>query len=434
MSETIGQQLSQARQERKISLYQAAQSTHIRQHYLEAMEADDFARLPSQAQARGLLRAYAGYLGLDARPLLAELDGTPPPPALNSYPEAIPPSQAAGLAHEGSMEIFSEIGQKLRDQRETLGFSLDEVERSTRLRRHYLEALEIGNLEGLPSPVQGRGMLNNYATFLRLDPEPLLLRYAEGLQARLAARQATRPRPHPAAPARRAGPGWLPRVLSSDFLIGGILFLGLAAFIIWSISRINASRGEQKPSVTVPSVAEALLVTPLQTGQPVASASATPEQVATLPIPPPAAEGNTTLAEGTPGAVSTPGGTLPEDTPGGDTNAALQISIAALQRAWMRVVVDGDVEFEGRVIPGSAYQFGAQDRIELLTGNGAALQVFFGETDLGVMGNYGEVVYRVFTEEGVLVPTATITPTPTATLPPTSTPAVTPTELPAPAP
>jgi len=83
----------------------------------------------------------------------------------------------------------------------------------------------------------------------------------------------------------------------------------------------------------------------------------------------------------------------------------------------MRVIVDGKLEFEGRVVSGSAYSFSGDKRIEVLTGNGAALQIYFNQTDLGVMGLYGEVIYRIFTLQGVFTPTATITntPLPTAT-------------------
>jgi hypothetical protein len=110
-----------------------------------------------------------------------------------------------------------------------------------------------------------------------------------------------------------------------------------------------------------------------------------------------------------------PGEATPETPIPTVSDAPVQIYVSVLQRAWMRVTVDGEIEFEGRVIPGSAYPFSGEFQIELLTGNGAALQVFFNETDLGVLGVYGEVVYRVFTPEGVLLPTPTITPTPTNT-------------------
>jgi hypothetical protein len=123
-----------------------------------------------------------------------------------------------------------------------------------------------------------------------------------------------------------------------------------------------------------------------------------------------------------------------EGTPSPDEDGAIQLSIAVIQRAWMRVSVDGEIEFEGRVIPGSAYQFSGQEGIELLTGNGGALQIFFNQNDLGVLGDYGEVVFRVFTAEGMLLPTPSITPTATATLEVTPTAEVTLTSLPTPAP
>ncbi|HMV97898.1 MAG TPA: hypothetical protein PKE48_16470, partial [Anaerolineales bacterium] len=56
--------------------------------------------------------------------------------------------------------------------------------------------------------------------------------------------------------------------------------------------------------------------------------------------------------------------------------------------------------------------------------------------DLGLLGNIGEVVSRVYLITGVAEPTATISPTPTVTVPatitpvPSSTPSITPTVTP----
>jgi hypothetical protein len=88
----------------------------------------------------------------------------------------------------------------------------------------------------------------------------------------------------------------------------------------------------------------------------------------------------------------------------------------------MRVLVDGAVEFEGRVIPGSAYPFAGESSVEIQTSNGAGLQLQYNGVDLGLMGNFGQVVSRIFSLQGEVTPTPTITTTPTATLPVTPTP------------
>jgi hypothetical protein len=77
----------------------------------------------------------------------------------------------------------------------------------------------------------------------------------------------------------------------------------------------------------------------------------------------------------------------------------------------MRIVVDGEVQFEGRTLPGDTFSFVATGQILLLTGNGAALRAFLNEQDLGFLGIYGEVVSLVFTRAGAATPTLSPTPT-----------------------
>jgi hypothetical protein len=98
-----------------------------------------------------------------------------------------------------------------------------------------------------------------------------------------------------------------------------------------------------------------------------------------------------------------------------NTEGAVQVQIVARQRAWMRITVDGEVEFDGRVIPGTAYGFAGQEYVEITTGNGAGLQVFYNDQDLGTLGAFGEVINYVITVNGVQTPTPTITLSPTAT-------------------
>ena len=61
----IGYSLRAAREKQGIGLPEAEVATKIRVKYLRALEEEEFAALPADTYARGFLRTYAEYLGLD---------------------------------------------------------------------------------------------------------------------------------------------------------------------------------------------------------------------------------------------------------------------------------------------------------------------------------------------------------------------------------
>ena len=61
----IGYSLRAARERQGIGLPEAELATKIRAKYIRALEEEDFAALPADTYARGFLRTYAEYLGLD---------------------------------------------------------------------------------------------------------------------------------------------------------------------------------------------------------------------------------------------------------------------------------------------------------------------------------------------------------------------------------
>ena len=72
---------------------------------------------------------------------------------------------------------MDELGSLLREAREAKGLTLAEVQDEIRISSKYLEALENGQYENLPTQVHVKGYLRNYARFLNLDPKPLIDRY-----------------------------------------------------------------------------------------------------------------------------------------------------------------------------------------------------------------------------------------------------------------
>jgi cytoskeletal protein RodZ len=67
MAESIGEQLRLARQERGIPLREISDQTRISVRYLEAIEANDYKRLPGGIFNRSFVRAYARCIGYDEK-------------------------------------------------------------------------------------------------------------------------------------------------------------------------------------------------------------------------------------------------------------------------------------------------------------------------------------------------------------------------------
>lgn len=97
---SLGDIFREAREKKGVSPSGAAEATHIKIQTIEALEQNDFTRIPAAIYAKGFIRIYAEYLGLDPQPLLA-LYAAGPQPARSARPlsrQAPPPSPAPAPA------------------------------------------------------------------------------------------------------------------------------------------------------------------------------------------------------------------------------------------------------------------------------------------------------------------------------------------------
>jgi cytoskeleton protein RodZ len=316
------------------------------------------------------------------------------------------------LPQKSSAELFDEIGAVLRQRRETLQLSLADIERFTHIKRPYLEALESGNFSQLPSSVQGRGMLNNYVAFLSMDEETVLGLYAAALEAQRQERLPPRkPEPIVTGGIRFNIPEPFKKYMSPDLLFGSLIILAIFFFLLWGAVQVFTQQN-MKTTPAGPSISEVLQTTP--------SALVTPDLTLTA------------QATTNPAGTSVPVAELPaapaEVTPLATKNSApLQLNVVALQRAYLKVTLDGVVKFDGRVQPGSVYTYSGQKSIELLTGSAAALEVYFNQKFMGKLGEVGQVIKLNFNESGLTTPVATLAPLATLTSTPGKTPQITPT-------
>lgn len=357
------------------------------------------------------------------------------------------------------------IGEELRKAREDRSLTLDEIEIQTKIRAKFIENLENGDLEALPSHAHARGFLRNYAQFLYLDANELVSRFniAIGSENKVVTTLTATSQPAVSAFTRdqfegddqgrgrerkttfvpstkRQGPA-APRVSTREEIeesrTGPFRQLR-KALKKTGVEEDTSSVSEQKNKVEEgDSNFREILRSPyfsvgafLLTGLVLIiwiTISLSRLNVDAL-VPTPQESDILNQFDENAGTMIVPTAIravtdTPESTSGAPQvydRVALTISVES--RAWTKITVDGVIEFEGQADPGTILQYEGTESIVLLTGNAAGLNITFNGQKLGPMGERGQIVERIYTVAGAVTPTPSPTPTATNTAVPTRTP------------
>ena len=113
----IGSSLHEARLRRGFELADVERDTRIRGRYLMALEEERFDDLPGPAYAKGFLRTYADYLGLDSQRFVDEYNSrfAPPDEPAGAAPERIRRPRRVGpwVAAFAAVVLLAVIGWQL---------------------------------------------------------------------------------------------------------------------------------------------------------------------------------------------------------------------------------------------------------------------------------------------------------------------------------
>jgi len=102
---TIGETLREAREKQKISIDVAAKAVKVKNDVLEGIEKDDFSRFAAPLYARGILRLYASFLGLEPETLVEEFNKVHPASKPKSSDQYAPGEREQVMARRSAVVI-----------------------------------------------------------------------------------------------------------------------------------------------------------------------------------------------------------------------------------------------------------------------------------------------------------------------------------------
>lgn len=322
---------------------------------------------------------------------------------------------------------MSEIGEILREARESRGLTLDDTFDTLRIQPKYLSALETGEYQVFPSTTHVRGYLRKYARFLSLDPSPILERldtsqvgtWDNDPTVQMAPvpdmRQIPTLPPEPETGTfftsmnRELAPqeeetDWVGRLIIMALIVA-IALVGWRLFPYFMGDRVIgvSNNGVEQLNAAVQQILgnEPALADEEALDMVEASTSSDTLVTSELIVPTTRTNGGTAVEGSSSGSAASSAATGPEPTPTRNPLPAtlneINMVVEVIQnQTWMRITVDDTVLFEGTSQKGEIFEYSTGGKVNIRTGNGAGLLVTINEISLGQLGARGEVVDRVW--------------------------------------
>lgn len=255
------------------------------------------------------------------------------------------------MNEEEKQGYVGSIGARLAEARRRRGKSLKDVETTLRIRSQYLEALEKNEFKQIPGEAYVKAFLRSYASYLGLDQQELVDEYVK-------LRELAEPRPPLKEPVFTSFP------ISGRILL--LVFAVILAFLAFILFKPLIFQGGRK---TAPSQEESV-------SQPTSQPVETQAEEETMP-----------LFQEEP--------TLP---PLVEESKKVKITVKVVgSNSWLRVLVDGETEFEGILTQGEERTWEGTETVTLRIGRPSSVEVL----------KNGEAVDLTLVSQGVFEKTFT---------------------------
>jgi len=308
-----------------------------------------------------------------------------------------------------------ELGALFRNKREEMGLSYAQISEQTKLRPHFLEALENEEWDHLPSPAFVKGFIRSYARALGLAENGLLALYQEITPQH---HETHRPVLPPVNKKKKlslylfliiacSAAGFAFYTWMEDpTRMGGIIDHAAVApsdtKLIESKKLQDAGKkkaevplNEQEPIADISEPKRAALKEerpPAYEKDVLESAAPQPTEEEPIPVEEVSSHESTSSIEPEPTDANTP---LPTETNG----QALVLKAIVKERTWIRVRIDNEKPKEYILGPENRPQWRAKRVFELLIGNAGGIDLEFNGKKMEDLGKQGQVIRLRLPEE-----------------------------------
>lgn len=135
------------------------------------------------------------------------------------------------------MLALTELGQRLRQERESKGLSLEDLQKLTKIQKRYLLGIEEGNYEVMPGKFYVRAFIKQYCEAIGLDTDAIFEEYKSDIpstQTEDMPQQLSRVRSRKEIPQHTKGVSKAYDYLPTVLVVAGVVVVGI---IIWVIAQ-----------------------------------------------------------------------------------------------------------------------------------------------------------------------------------------------------
>ena len=310
------------------------------------------------------------------------------------------------------LDQLKEIGAHLQQVRQSQSRSLEEIATKTCIRLPLLQALEAGHGQILPEPVFVQGFIRRYADLLGLDGTSLSRTFFvnRGMVVNPALPVKSKPEPAYLTPPSVVPKGKFSEskfadskfseskpleskpsesrfaALSSAFEQDGRSpFQSKGAYAIYALLAALTLGGIVRSFFTANAPAP---VTSTPASSPTIAKPAVPHVKASAPaLPSPAAQ----ASPASPVAIDSPTSASPSPGSAAIGNDPVSVAMRLTDEAWVQVLVDGKLDYEGTLPKGTTRNWSAKRQITVLSGNAGAVSLAANNGASKLMGSLGDV-------------------------------------------